>query len=217
MQILMGKVEGKKFAVETEALRRSHLLITGVSGSGKSYRLRVLAESLFPVMPVFLFDREGEYYTLREKFNFLLFGEGGDAPMAVETAALTARKMLEWKKSAIFDLSSLDVDEQDVWMREFINSLMSAPRELWGPLACLVDEAHLVAPEKGEGFSVALTAMKNLCSRGRKRGFFVVLATQRLSKLANNCASEMQNYLVGRTTLPADRDRAAKIDRKSVV
>jgi len=211
MQITMGKVDGKRFAVDTEALRRSHLLITGVSGSGKSYRLRVLAESLFPVMPVFLFDVEGEFYTLREKFAFMLFGEGGDAPMAVETAALTARKLMEWKKSAIFDLSSLEVDAQHEWMREFLSSLLTAPRELWGPVACLIDESHLWMPEKGEGVSVALNAAKNLCSRGRKRGFFVVLATQRLSKLANNCASEMQNYLVGRTTLPADRDRAAKM------
>jgi DNA-binding transcriptional ArsR family regulator len=121
-----------------------------------------------------------------------------------------ARKMLEWRRSAIFDLSGLDVEDQHRWMRLFLDSLMSAPRELWSPIACLVDEAHLWAPEKGEGVSDALNAMKNLCSRGRKRGIFVVLATQRLSKLANNCASEMQNYLVGRVTLTNDQERAAK-------
>lgn len=206
MNILMGK----GFPVDTDALRRSHLLITGVSGSGKSYRLRVLAEELAPVMPVWVFDVEGEYFTLREKFPFMLFGENGEAPMSVATAAVLARKMLEWKRSAIFDLSSLDVEDQHAWMREFLNSLMSAPRELWTPVACLVDEAHMWAPEKGEGISDALNAMKNLCARARKRGIFVVLATQRISKLANNCASEMQNYLVGRVTLTADQERAAK-------
>jgi hypothetical protein len=206
MNILMGK----SFPVDTDALRRTHLLITGVSGSGKSYRLRCLAEELVPVMPVWIFDVEGEYFTLREKFPFLLFGENGDAPMSVGTAAVLARKMLEWRRSAIFDLSGLDVEDQHRWMRLFLDSLMSAPRELWSPIACLVDEAHLWAPEKGEGVSDALNAMKNLCSRGRKRGIFVVLATQRLSKLANNCASEMQNYLVGRVTLTNDQERAAK-------
>lgn len=206
MNILMGK----GFPVDTDALRRTHLLITGVSGSGKSYRLRCLAEELAPVMPVWIFDVEGEYFTLREKFPFLLFGDNGDAPMSVGTAAVLARKMLEWKRSAIFDLSSLDVEDSHRWMREFVNSLMAAPRELWSPIACLVDEAHVFAPEKGEGVSDALTAMKNLCSRGRKRGIFVVLATQRISKLANNCASEMQNYLVGRVTLTNDQERAAK-------
>jgi DNA-binding transcriptional ArsR family regulator len=206
MNILMGK----SFPVDTDALRRTHLLITGVSGSGKSYRLRCLAEELVPVMPVWIFDVEGEYFTLRKKFPFLLFGENGDAPMSVGTAAVLARKMLEWRRSAIFDLSGLDVEDQHRWMRLFLDSLMSAPRELWSPIACLVDEAHLWAPEKGEGVSEALTAMKNLCSRGRKRGIFVTLATQRLSKLANNCASEMQNYLVGRVTLTNDQERAAK-------
>lgn len=206
MNILMGK----GFPVDTDTLRRTHLLITGVSGSGKSYRLRVLAEELAPVMPVWVFDVEGEYFTLREKFPFMLFGDNGDAPMSVGTAAILARKMLEWKRSAIFDLSSLDVEDQHAWMREFLNSLMAAPRELWTPVACLVDEAHMWAPEKGEGISDALNAMKNLCARARKRGIFVVLATQRISKLANNCASEMQNYLVGRVTLTADQERAAK-------
>ena len=206
MNILMGK----GFPVDTDALRRSHLLITGVSGSGKSYRLRVLAEELAPVMPVWVFDVEGEYFTLREKFPFMLFGENGDAPMSVGTAAVLALKMLEWKRSAIFDLSGLEVEDQHAWMRLFISSLMSAPRELWTPVACLVDEAHLWAPEKGEGVSDALNAMKNLCARARKRGLFVVLATQRISKLANNCASEMQNYLVGRVTLTNDQERAAK-------
>jgi DNA-binding transcriptional ArsR family regulator len=206
MNILMGK----SFPVDTDALRRTHLLITGVSGSGKSYRLRCLAEELVPAMPVWIFDVEGEYFTLREKFPFLHFGENGDAPMSVGTAAVLARKMLEWRRSAIFDLSGLDVEDQHRWMRLFLDALMSAPRELWSPVACLVDEAHLWAPEKGEGVSEALPAMKNLCSRGRKRGLFVVLATQRLSKLANNCASEMQNYLVGRVTLTNDQERAAK-------
>jgi hypothetical protein len=206
MNILMGK----GFPVDTDALRRSHLLITGVSGSGKSYRLRVLAEELASVMPVWIFDVEGEYFTLREKFPFLLFGENGDAPMSVGTAAVLALKMLEWRRSAIFDLSSMEVEETHAWMRLFLNSLMAAPRELWSPVACLVDEAHLWAPEKGEGVSEALTAMKNLCARARKRGIFVVLATQRISKLANNCASEMQNYLVGRVTLTNDQERAAK-------
>lgn len=210
MQITMGKVDKKAFAVDTEVLRSSHLLITGVSGSGKSYRLRVLAESLAPVMPVFILDPEGEYYTLREKFPFMLFGEGGDAGMAPETARLTAQKVLEWKTSAIFDLSSLEVDQQHEWVAEFISELMVAPRELWYPKAILIDEAHLWAPEKGEASSVALRAVSNLCARGRKRGYFITLATQRLSRLANNCASEMQNQLIGRTTLPADRERAAK-------
>lgn len=210
MNISLGKVRGKDFAVDVDALRRSHLLLTGVSGSGKSYRLRCLAETLQPIMPVLVFDPEGEYYTLREKFPFLLFGDEGDAPLSVSTAGLLAQKVLEWKCSAIFDLSSLEPEQQHQWMANFLGGIMKAKREMWSPFAFLIDESHLFAPEVGQDPSIALRHVKNLCSRGRKRGFLVVLATQRITKLSNSCVSELQNVLIGRVTLTADRERAAR-------
>jgi len=49
----------------------------------------------------------------------------------------------------------------------------------------------------------------DLATRGRKRGFCAVLATQRLSKLNKDAAAECNNKLIGRTGLDIDQRRAA--------
>src|SRR3990167_988529 len=50
----------------------------------------------------------------------------------------------------------------------------------------------------------------DLATRGRKRGFCAVLATQRLSKLHKDAAAECNNKLIGRTGLDVDMKRAYK-------
>jgi hypothetical protein len=70
----------------------------------------------------------------------------------------------------------------------------------------VVDEAHIFCPEKGQAESAG--AIIDLCTRGRKRGFCGVLATQRLSKLHKDAAAECNNKLIGRTGLDIDIKRA---------
>jgi len=49
-----------------------------------------------------------------------------------------------------------------------------------------------------------------LMSRGRKRGFCGILATQRISKLHKDACAEANNRLIGRTGLDIDRKRASE-------
>ncbi len=55
-----------------------------------------------------------------------------------------------------------------------------------------------------------MSAVIDLATRGRKRGYCAVLATQRLSKLHKDAAAECNNKLIGRTGLDIDRKRAAE-------
>jgi DNA helicase HerA-like ATPase len=71
----------------------------------------------------------------------------------------------------------------------------------------VVDEAHVFCPQVGEAESAG--AVIDLATRGRKRGFCAVLATQRLSKLHKDAAAECNNKLIGRTGLDVDVKRAA--------
>jgi hypothetical protein len=79
-----------------------------------------------------------------------------------------------------------------------------------------VDEAQMFAPSAAGDVSEAarrtsLGAMTNLMCRGRKRGLCGIIATQRLAKLAKNVAAEASNFLMGRTFLDIDMERAADL------
>lgn len=219
--IEIGKGPTGPARIDVDVLLRTRLLLQANSGGGKSWLLRVLAEQLAGKVQTIIIDPEGEFSTLRERFDFFLVGKGGDTPARVDTAGLAAHKLLELGVSAVCDLFEMKVDERHEWVAAFLEALVDAPKALWHPAVIMVDEAHVFAPEKGAGESVALEGMAALATRGRKRGFALVAATQRLGKFRKDVAAELQNVLVGQTFLDIDSDRAmdnlgiGRADRKT--
>lgn len=207
-KIIIGTAEGKKIGFDLGVLIPSRMLIQANSGAGKSYLLRKLMEELFGHVQVIAIDPEGEFATLREKFDYVLVGKGGETPVHISTAAEVALKLLELRASAVCDLYETPARERHAWVATFLDALMNAPKKLWHPLIVVVDEAHLFCPEEGK--SEASDAMIDLATRGRKRGFCAVWATQRLAKLNKDAAAELQNKLIGGTFLDVDINRAAK-------
>lgn len=200
---------GQHVTIDVDVLLRSGLIVQANSGGGKSWALRRLAEQLSTHVPVFVVDVEGEFASLRERFPFFLAAkEGGDTTADPRSAGLLARKLLELRVSAVFDLFDLDLPDRHAWMAAFLRSLDQAPRDLWGDTAILVDEAHVFAPERGKGESDALNGMAALATRGRKRGFGPIDATQRMGKFNKDVAAELKNAMVGWTNLDIDRERA---------
>lgn len=187
----------------------SRMLINANSGGGKSYLLRVLAEQAAGQIQTIILDHEGEFSTLREKFDFILAGPGGEIPVEVKSSSLLARKLLELQASAVVDMSSLKLPERRRFVRLFVESLMSAPKNLWHPLLMIIDEAHIYCPERSAGEAESTQAIIDLMSMGRKRSFCGVLATQRLSKLHKDAEAEANNVMIGRTWLDIDQKRAA--------
>lgn len=184
------------------------LLIQANSGGGKSWAIRRILEQSHGKVQHIILDPEGEFGTLRDKYEYILAGKGQDAPVDVKSAALLAHKLLELNVSAVIDLFELHPQERKKFVRLFLEAMVNAPKELWHPVLVVIDEAHTFAPEKGE--SEALGAVIGLCSLGRKRGFGAILATQRISKLHKDAAAECNNKLIGRTGLDIDRKRAAE-------
>ena len=208
-RILIGKAAGGNIYLDIDIFLRTRLLITSNSGGGKSWLIRRLAEQLFGKLQVILIDPEGEFATLREKFDYVLVGKGGETPADVRSASMLAHKLLELRASAVCDLYEMKPSERHRWVKLFLDSLIDAPKKLWHPVAVIIDEAHTVCPEKGAGESEASESVIALATRGRKRGFTCCFATQRLSKLRKDAAAELQNILVGPTFMDADRERAA--------
>lgn len=186
----------------------SRLLVQANSGGGKSWALRRLLEQSHGKVQHIIIDPEGEFGTLREKYDYILVGKDGDIPADSRTAAMLALRVLEHKFSVIIDLYEMLPQERKHFVRLFLESLIQSPKELWNNCLVVVDEAHTFVPEKGD--SEAANAVIGLASLGRKRGFCAVLATQRISKLHKDAAAECNNKLIGRASLDIDRKRSSE-------
>lgn len=202
-------VLGGSVHLDIERLLLTRLLLQANSGGGKSYGMRRLLEQTHGKVLQIVLDTEGEFHTLREKFDYVLAVAkgGGDCPAEPKSAALLARRILELRVSCIIDIYELSPTDRKRFVRLFLESLISAPRSLWQSAIVVVDEAHKFCPEKEEAESAG--AVIDLMTLGRKRGFCGVLATQRISKLSKDAAAECNNKIIGRASLDVDMARAA--------
>lgn len=196
-QLRFGAGDGAK--VDLERLYESRLLIQGVSGSGKSTLIRALLEQTYGTLPHLVVDFDGDFVTLREKYDYVLVGPGGDVSIATKTAKITIRRLAELGVSAIFDISDMKFPDRREWVRLACEELVHLPRALWTQRLFVLDEAHIFAPERGSGESVATNAVIDVITLGRKRGIVSVCATQRLSKFHKDAAAELNNKLIGFT------------------
>lgn len=192
--------------IDLPKLVDTRALIQASSGGGKSYLLRKVVESVGNSVQQIIIDPEGEFLTLREKFDFVLVSKEGDIPISLRYAETLAHRILEMNVSAIIDLYEFPPHERVLFVKRFLTALVNAPKALWHPCMTYVDEADKFAPEGKASESV--NSVINLCAQGRKRGYCAVLATQRLSKLNKDATAELLNKFIGRTGQDIDRKRA---------
>ena len=206
--ITLGKAGNSGVSVDVPRLLETRMLVQSNSGGGKSWALRRLLEQTAPCVQQIVIDVEGEFTTLRERFDFIIARRRTAMPPPPR------RPPPYWPGSSgncgcrrfwIFTTSRRRIVKS--FVRMFLDALMHAPREHWHPALLVLDEAHLFAPEHGKAESTG--AVIDVATRGRKRGLALVAATQRLSKLHKDVAAELLNKLIGRTGLDVDVKRAA--------
>lgn len=209
MKITIGKTaKGKNLSIDLDVLLTTRLLITANSGAGKSWLLRGIIEQLYGHVQQIIIDPEGEFNTLREKYGFALVGQGGEIPADPRIAGDVAEKLLELRLSAVCDLYEMRPEQRGQWVEKFLDALVNAPKKLWHPCVVIVDEAQMFCPESKAGESAAHGPMVDLTTRGRKRGFCPIWATQRLANLDKQASSNLLNRLVGGTFEDVDIKRA---------
>jgi hypothetical protein len=194
--------------INLPVLLETRMLIQANSGAGKSYTLRRILEQTAAGVQQLVIDPEGEFASLREKFDYIVCApHDADAVATPQTAAALARALWESGTSAILDIYELKAHERILFVRRFLEALINAPKKVWHPTLVAIDEIQMFAPQVGSAESLA--AVIDLASRGRKRGLALVGATQRLSKLHKDVAAELLNKIIMRTGLDVDVQRAA--------
>lgn len=205
----MSKIKlNETVKMDLPKLVESRLLVQANSGGGKSWAIRRITEQAFEHVQIILIDPEGEYGNMRGEYDFVYIGKDGDAPAETRSAALLAHRLLETKASAIVDIYELNMRERQQFVKVFLNAMVNAPKDLWHDCLVILDEAHKFAPEKEQ--SEALEAVADMASRGRKRGFCLIPATQRPAKLNKDVAAECNNKIIGRASLDIDRKRSSE-------
>src|SRR5438094_10539198 len=93
--------------IDLPTLIDTRLLVQANSGGGKSWLLRRLLEQSQGKVQQIVIDLEGEFATLREKYDYVLAGKDGDTPAEPRSAYLLAKRLLELNVSTIIDMYEL--------------------------------------------------------------------------------------------------------------
>lgn len=196
--------------IDLDELIRSRMLIQANSGGGKSAIARVIIEESYGKVPFIVMDIEGEYYTLKELYGDIIVigGQHADAPISVELAKQLPKFIVENQLSVVIDVSDMEMNGRRRFAKFFIEALMQLPQQYWTPYLIFLEECHNLAGEQDKYESGP--AIKDLMSRGRKRGYCGIPITQRISKLHKDVAAECNNKFIGKTFLDIDMDRSAK-------
>jgi DNA helicase HerA-like ATPase len=148
---------------------RNAVAAAGEFGGGKSWALRRILEQTASSVQQLVIDPEGEFSTLRKKFDYVIAApRDGDALATPATASLLARRLLESGSSAILDIYDLKAHERIAFVRTFLDALVNAPKALWHPVLVALDEAHVYAPQSTRDESSG--AVIDIATRDRKRG-----------------------------------------------
>jgi hypothetical protein len=111
----------------------------------------------------------------------------------------------DWR-AAVFDLGSLASPQERSIITAAIVSAVWGRRHERRPLLLVVDEAHNVCPQVPTDANQALATehMIAIAGEGRKYGIFLLLATQRPTKIHENVLSQCDNLLLMRMNSAAD-------------
>lgn len=202
-------------SIDVDRLIDTRLVLTAMSGTGKSHAIRRILEETYGKVQHIIIDPEGEFYTLREKFPYVLAGKGGDCPADVKSAALLAQRIMELRVSTIVDIYALSADPSDLngrvhFVKKFLTALTNIEKRHMHQCMVVLDEAHVFCPEKGEGEAESRGSVINLMSQGRKKLICGILATQRFSKLHKSAIADAHNMMIGKAILDVDVDRSMR-------
>ncbi len=199
IQLLTGKSGEKDVFIDAQELVTGRTCVIGQSGSGKSYLIAVLCEQLLQNNIAFcIVDTEGEYFSLKEKFQLLWVG-GEEADVSIETDFYDIiTKSIKNNVPLILDVSDV-LDIRKV-VSDFAAKLYEIENQVKQPYLLIIEEADKFVPQSKD----SLKEIEEISKRGRKRGLGLLVATQRPSLVNKNVLSQCGNQFIGKLTTEND-------------
>lgn len=182
-------------------LLSKRVAVLGVSGSGKTYTVAVILEELLTSrVPMTIIDIEGEYWSLKERYQTLVVGKSDESEVAIsaEHAAEFADFIYRQQIPVILDFSQTDEAEQFTFLDAYLSKLWQIGTQEKFPYVVVFEEAHLFIPEGGNTPIKAL--VQQFALRGRKRGFCAIVASQRPQNVAKTFLSQAELCFLQRAT-----------------
>lgn len=210
----IGTIYGDDEPMHIDLLKliATRLLIFAASGGGKSWLLRRILEQSFKLIHQIVLDIDGDFFTLREKFAYILASNNNELkpeiPLNPKKGKEMCRMIMETKMSILIDLSSLPDDEARIeFVKDFATEMLNLPKRMWHPVLCVIDEVHRFCDDNEEIESTQ--ALKNLATNARKRGICPIYATQALAQVNKRAIAQCLNKIIGVAGLDIDITRAA--------
>ena len=209
MELKIGKAAGRDFYVDAQELVTGRTCIIAQSGAGKSWSIAVLCEKMCRNNIGFcLIDTEGEYYSLKEKFDNIWWigAEGGDSRtgnirMDYDIEKVNIRHILQRavaeSRPVIYDVSEIDMIPRVSKMTHELYEVATDQRK---PYLLIVEEADKFIPQSKD----SIKKIEEISRRGRKRGLGLMVATQRPAIVTKNVLSQCNNQIIGKLSIDND-------------
>ncbi len=119
-------------------------------------------------------------------------------------------KMLRPRHLSVVDLSGLSDEVSDYIAYRILSDIYDkvSNGEFEYPVFVFIEEAHRFIPAMGNTYSSSI--IKKIAAEGRKFGVFLVVITQRPSKIHPDALSQCNSQIVMRITNPDDQQAIAK-------
>lgn len=126
-------------------------------------------------------------------------------------------ELLRLGQVSVLDLSGLNDSSQDYivnWVLEEVFRLRQTGEFPW-PVFVVIEEAHRFVPSKSQGRrTMSSSIIETIATEGRKFGVFLILVTQRPSRINADALSQCNSQIILRITNPHDQRAVAEASER---
>lgn len=194
-----------------DALQRFGIL--AMSGAGKSNTAVVLAEELYEnFVPWVAIDPKGDWWGIRSSSDGkgpglaipVFGGLHGDVPLDETSGKLLAELIAKERVTCVIDVSEFPSKAAQLrFLTDFAETLLKVNRD---PLMVFCEEADDYLPQRVQKSETrCVGAWTKLVKRGRFRGIFCTLISQRSAALSKDALNMVDTLIPMRTAAPRDK------------